>query len=69
MFLHLIFGLVTLLTGVIAAVLVLLIIGIRRGDRDKRLTCQPGSRSEVLAQRLLTGSRGCDSRNNAEEGQ
>jgi hypothetical protein len=69
MFLHLIFGLVALLTGGFATVLVLLILGIRQGDREKRLTGQPGSGSERLAQRVLTGSRGCTSRTNAEDGQ
>jgi len=69
MFLHLIFGLVVMLTGAFATVLVLLILGIRQGDREKRLTGQPGSRSEMLARRVLTGSRGCDSRDHVEEGQ
>jgi len=68
MFLHFILGAVVFLTGAFAAVLALLIPGIRRGDRDKRLTGQPGSRSEELARRVLTGSRGCDSRDHAEEG-
>ena len=69
MFLHLILGAVALLTGASATVLALLILGVRRGDRGKRLTGQPGSRSEMLSQRVLTGSRGCDSRDHAEEGQ
>jgi multisubunit Na+/H+ antiporter MnhB subunit len=69
MFLHLIFGLVAMLTGAVATVLVLLILGIRQGERSRRLTGQAGSRSEMLAQRVLTGSRGCTSRNHAEDGQ
>ena len=69
MFLHVILGAVALLAGASATVLALLILGIRRGDRGKRLTGQPGSRSEMLSQRVLTGSRGCDSRDHAEEGQ
>jgi hypothetical protein len=69
MFLHLILGAVALLTGASATVLALLIIGVRRGDRGKRLTGQPGSRAEMLSRRMLTGSRGCDSRDHAEEGQ
>jgi hypothetical protein len=69
MFLHLILGAVALLTGASATVLALLIIGVRRGDRGKRLTGQPGSRSEMLSQRMLTGSRGCDSRDHAEDGE
>jgi hypothetical protein len=69
MFLHLILGAVAMLTGASATLLALLIIGVRRGDRGKRLTGQPGSRSEMLSRRVLTGSRGCDSRDHAEEGQ
>jgi hypothetical protein len=69
MFLHLILGAVALLTGASATVLALLILGVRRGDRGKRLTGQPSSRAERLSQRVLTGSRGCDSRDHAEEGQ
>jgi hypothetical protein len=69
MFLHLIFGVVAMLVGASVAVLALFVLGIRRGDRGKRLTGQPGSRSEMLARRVLTGSRGCASRDNAEEGQ
>jgi hypothetical protein len=68
MFLHLILGAVAFLTGAFAAGLVLLVLGIRRGDRGKRLTGQPRSRSEMLAQQVLTGSRGCDSSDHAEEG-
>ena len=69
MFLHVILGTVAFLAGASATVLALLILGIRRGDRGKRLTGQPRGRSEMLSQRVLTGSRGCDPRNNAEEGQ
>ena len=69
MFLRLILGAVALMTGASATVLALLILGVRRGDRGKRLTGQPQGRSEMLSQRVLTGSRGCDSRNHAEKGQ
>ena len=69
MFLHFVLGAVAILTGAFAGVLTLLILGIRRGDREQRLTGQPGSRSEALAQRVLTGSRGCDPRNNVGQGQ
>jgi hypothetical protein len=68
-FSYLILGVVALLTGASAAVMTLLILGVRRGDRAKRLTGQPGSRTEMLAQRVLTGSRGCDPRDHAEKGQ
>jgi hypothetical protein len=57
MFLHVILGAVAFLAGVSATVLALLILGVRRGDRGKRLTGQPRSRSEMLSQRVLTGSR------------
>ena len=69
MFLLVTLGVVALLAGASATVLALLVLGVRRGDRGKRLTGQPGSRSEMLSQRMLTGSRGCDSRDHAEEGQ
>ena len=69
MFLHLTLGTVALLTGASATVMTLLILGVRRGDQAKRLTGQPGSRTEILAQRVLTGSRGCDPRDHAEKGQ
>jgi hypothetical protein len=69
MFLHFILGVVALLAGASATVLALLVLGVRRGDRGKRLTGQPASRTEMLSQRVLTGSRGCDSRDHAEEGQ
>jgi hypothetical protein len=69
MFLHFILGAVALLAGASATVLALLILGVRRGDRGKRLTGQPGSRAEMLSRRVLTGSRGCDSRDHTEEGQ
>jgi hypothetical protein len=68
-FLHLILGAAALLAGVSAIVMTLLILGVRRGDQAKRLTGQPGSRTEMLAQRVLTGSRGCDPRDHAEKGQ
>ena len=69
MFMHLILGAVAVLAGTLAAALALVVLGIRSGDRAKRLTSQPGSRTEAIAQRMLTGSRGCASRDNAEEDQ
>jgi hypothetical protein len=68
MALDIILGLVAFLTGTSAWLFILLVIGIRRGDHGKRLTGKPGSHAEVLARRVLTGSRGCDARDNAEEG-
>jgi hypothetical protein len=69
LFLHVILGAVALLTGASATIMAVLILGVRRGDRGKRLTGQPQGRSEMLSRRVLTGSRGCDSRDHAEEGQ
>lgn len=66
MLLYLILGLVATLAGASAAALALLVLGIRRGDRGKRLTGSPGSRAEKIARRVLTGSRGCTSPENAE---
>jgi hypothetical protein len=68
-FLHVILSAVAFLAGASATVLALLILGVRRGDRGQRLTGQPRGRSEMLSQRLLTGSRGCDPRDHPEEGQ
>ena len=66
--LHLILGSAALMAGMFTGGLLLAIIGIRRGDHGKRLTGAPASRTEAFARRMLTGSRGCDSRGNAEEG-
>lgn len=68
MFLHFVLGAAAVLTGVVAVVLAVLVRGIRHGDRGKRLTGEPGSGAEVLARRMLTGSRCCASRDNAEDG-
>ena len=69
MFLHFVLVAVAFLAGASATVLALLILGVRRGDRGKRLTGKPRGRSEMLSRRVLTGSRGCDSRDHTEEGQ
>ena len=66
--LHFILGLVAFLTGASAWLFILFVLGIRRGDHGKRLTGKPGSCAEVLTRRVLTGSRGCDARDNAVEG-
>jgi hypothetical protein len=68
MTLHLILGVVAFLTVASAALFILLVLGIRQGDHGKRLTGKPGSCPEMLARRVLSGSRGCDARNSAEEG-
>jgi hypothetical protein len=54
----LIVGSVALMGGAFAVGLLMIIVGIRRGDRGKRLTGRPGSNCEAFARRLLTGSRG-----------
>ena len=65
----LVLGSVALMGGAFAGGLLLVIIGIRRGDHGKRLTGCPGSNSEAFARRVLTGSRGYDSTSDAGEGQ
>jgi hypothetical protein len=69
MMLHLILGSAALMAGTFTGCLLLAIIGIRRGDRGKRLTGQPRSYTEAFARRMLTGSRGCDPHNDADDGQ
>lgn len=69
MLLHLILGSAALMAGLFAGGLLLAIVGIQRGDRGKRLTGPPAGRTEALARWMLTGSRGCDSSDNAEDGQ
>ena len=59
MLLHLILGSAALMAGIFTGGLLLVVIGIRRGDSGKRLTGPPGSRTEAFARRMLTGSRGC----------
>ncbi len=46
----------------------MVIIGIHRSEHGKRLTGRPDGLSETLARRLLVGSRGCDSRDDAKDG-
>ena len=60
-------ALVGLLAGASAWLFILLVLGIRRGDHGKRLTGKPGSCAELLARRVLTSSRGCNTRDNAED--
>jgi hypothetical protein len=66
MLLHLILGSAALMAGMFTGGLLLVVIGIRQGERGKRLTGQPGGSAEALARRLLTGSRGWDSPKNTE---
>jgi hypothetical protein len=56
---NLILGLVALMGGaLVVGLLLMIIVGIHRGDRGRRLTGRPGSNCEAFARRLLTGSRG-----------
>lgn len=59
MLVHLILGSAALMAGMFAGGLLLAIVGIRRGDRGKRLYGKPGDLAETFARRMLTGSRGC----------
>jgi hypothetical protein len=65
---NLILGSVALIGTVCTGGLLVIIIGIRRGDNFKRLTGRPGSTSETFARQLLAGSRGYDSPNDTGEG-
>jgi hypothetical protein len=68
MLLNLILGSVALMGAALAGGLLVVIIGIRRGDHCKRLTGRPGSTSEAFARRLLARSRGYDSPRDTGEG-
>lgn len=60
MLLHLILGAAALLAVMFAGGLLVAIIGIRRGDRRRRLYGRPADPSEAFARRLLAaGSRDC----------
>jgi hypothetical protein len=65
---HLILGSAALMATVFAGGLLLVIVGIHRGDHGKRLTGRPVGCTEALARRMLTGSRGCDPRDDAKDG-
>jgi len=66
MALHLILGSVAIMAGLFALVLLLAVIGIRRGDHGKRLTGRPAGRIEAFSRWMLTGSRGCDPTDSGE---
>ena len=68
MLINLILGSVALIGTAFAGGLLVVIIGIRRGDHCKRLTGRPGSTSETFARQLLAGSRGYDSPHDTGEG-
>ena len=68
MLLPLILGFTALMTGVFTGGLILVVIGIQRGDHGKRLTGKPASRTEAFARRILTSSRGFDAHYDAGDG-
>jgi hypothetical protein len=65
---NLILGSVALMGTAFAVCLFMIIVGIHRGDRRKRLTGRPRSNCEAFARRLLTGSRGYELPKDAGEG-
>jgi hypothetical protein len=69
MLIDLILGSVALMGTAFTGGLLVIIIGIRRGDHGKRLTGLPGSTSEAFARQLLAGSRGYDSPHDRGEGE
>ena len=69
MLVNLILGSVALMGGAFAGGLLVVILGIRRGDHGKRLTGHPSSSPETFARGLLTGSRCYDSPSDAGEDQ
>jgi hypothetical protein len=54
--------------GTFVVGLLMIIVGIHRGDRGKRLIGRPRSNCEAFARRLLTGSRGYELPRDAGEG-
>jgi hypothetical protein len=68
MLLHLILGSAALVAAAFTVGLLLVIIGIQRGDHGKRLTGRPVGCTEALARRMLTGSRGCNPRDDTRDG-
>jgi hypothetical protein len=65
---YLILASVIFISGASAASLLVVIIGIHRGDHGKRLTGPTASNSEAFTRRLLTGSRGYDLPDDVGEG-
>jgi hypothetical protein len=63
----LVLGFVALIGTAFTGGLLLVVIGIHRGDQGKRRAGQP-SNFEAVARRLLTGSRGYDTFHDAGEG-
>ena len=68
MLLHLILGSAAVMAGLFTGGLLLVIVGIRRGDHGKRLYGAPVGLTEAFARRMLTGSRGCTGDSDEEGG-
>jgi len=66
---YLILASVVFISGASAGSLLVVVIGIHRGDHGKRLTGPISSDSEAFARRLLTGSRGYNFPEDAGEDQ
>ena len=66
--LHLILCSAVLSAGFLTVGLAVVIIGIHRSEHGKRLTGRPDGLSEVIARRLLVGSRGCNPGDDAKDG-
>ena len=55
---YLILASIIFMSGASTGILLIVIIGIHRGDHGKRLTGLAASNSEAFTRQLLTGSRG-----------
>lgn len=64
----LIFGTAALIAVLFTGFLALAIVGIKRGDRGKRLYGRSADCTEAFARRVLTGSRGCTDYSDEEDG-
>jgi hypothetical protein len=69
MLLNLTLASAALLGGISTGVLILAVVGIRRGDHGRRLTGRPANGTEAFARWMLTGSRDCKAPADAEENQ
>jgi hypothetical protein len=65
-----ILALAVFLSGAVAGVLAMLVIGIRRGDRARRLADEPGTHLDAVTRSMLgVGVRtGCPAGNDQAEG-
>ena len=63
--------LAVLLSGAVAGVFIMLVIGIRRGDRAHHLADEPGTRLDAITRSVLgVGVRtGCPTGNSGAEGE